>query len=263
MQVMELQDRLRVYQAQEHVRRDRARTTPQGTPKIAGCRADARASTHDEEQVQGGDIEGARSVAVITDHATLRRLPTANGAEKLAKTPRRYIPWLSVISPYLAIHPNTQQPILNIIYRKGKDNEADALSRRPNLAQQLDEYEHTTFENELLELHEHLTSMIHLLFDETILNKIRTTTTLDPNLNKASLPPGATYSTIDNLYHFGDKLYIPTDPQLMSDIIYEFHDTNGHPNPTRTLTNVSQVFYFPRMSKVIKRYCKNASHANA
>ena len=83
-------------------------------------------------------IEGARSVTVITDHATLRHLPTTtNDAEKLAKTPRRYIPWLSVISPYLAINPDTQQPILNIVYRKGKDNEADALSRRPDLAQLL------------------------------------------------------------------------------------------------------------------------------
>ena len=159
--------------------------------------------------------------------------------QKICQNPAKVYPWLSVISPYLAINPNTQQPILNIIYRKGKDNKTDALSRRPDLAQQLDEYEHTKFEKDLLELQDHLMSMTRLLFDETILNMIRTTATLDPNLNKASLPPWVTYSTIDNLYHFGDKLYIPNDPQLISDIIYEFHDTNGHPNPTRTLTNVS------------------------
>ena len=37
-------------------------------------------------------LEGAKSIIVITDHATLRHLPTTNDASKLAKTPRRYIP---------------------------------------------------------------------------------------------------------------------------------------------------------------------------
>ena len=33
-------------------------------------------------------IEGSKSITVITDHATLKHLPKANDAEKLAKVPR-------------------------------------------------------------------------------------------------------------------------------------------------------------------------------
>jgi hypothetical protein len=77
-------------------------------------------------------IEGCRSLIVITDHATLRHLPMSNDAEKLAKIPKRYIPWLNVLSPYFAINTNTNEPILKILYRKGKSDDADALSRRPD-----------------------------------------------------------------------------------------------------------------------------------
>ena len=56
------------------------------------------------------------------------------------------------------------------------------------------------------------------------------------------LPPRVIYSETGNLYYFGDKLYIPNDPELIDSVIYEFHETNGHPNYVRTLTNLSQLF---------------------
>jgi hypothetical protein len=204
-------------------------------------------------------IEGCRSITVITDHATLKHLPNSNDAEKLAKVPRRYIPWINVISPYLAINPSTNKPILSILYRKGSDNDADALSRRPDLIDQLSEYDICSFEKDLEDLQAHLSSMSHLLFDDSILTKIRTAAALDPALNGSTLPPGVTISHHDNLYYFGDKLYVPNNLPLIESLLYEFHDTNGHPNHLRTLTNVAQVFYFPRMSKIVRRYCKKCS----
>ena len=204
-------------------------------------------------------IEGCRSVTVITDHATLKHLPDTNDAEKIAKVPRRYIPWINVISPYLAINPNTNEPILKILYRKGKENEADALSRRPDLVELLSDYDLCSFEKDLEDLQIHLSSMSHLVFDETTLNRIRDAALLDLALNGAMLPPGVTLSQDDGLYYFGDRIYIPNDPSLINDLLYEFHDTNGHPSHLRTLTNVSQVFYFPRMSKIVRRYCKKCS----
>ena len=201
-------------------------------------------------------IEGCKSITIITDHATLKHLPNANDSEKLAKVPRRYIPWLNVISPYLAINPDTNQPLLRILYRKGSENDADALSRRPDLIDQLSEFDLSTFEKDLDELHTHLSAMTHLAFDDSLLTKIRTSTKNDPALNKNTLPPGVTFSQKDNLYYFGDKLYIPNDPEIITSILYEFHDTNGHPSWIRTHANISQVFYFSKMSKIIRRYCK-------
>jgi hypothetical protein len=84
-------------------------------------------------------------------------------------------------------------------------------------------------------------------------------TKLDPVLNNSVLPLGVIYSEKDNLYYFDDKLYVPNDTSLINSVIYEFHDTNGHSSYVRTLANVSKVFYFPRMSKIVRRYCKNCS----
>ena len=204
-------------------------------------------------------IEGSKSIIVITDHATLKHLPKANDAEKLAKVPRRFIPWINVISPYLAINPLTNEPILSILYRKGSENDADALSRRPDLLELISEYDLCSFEKDLEELQTHLSSMTHLIFDQTILNRIKDASKIDPALNGTFLPPGVTISQHDNMYYFGDKIYVPNDQSLIDSLLYEFHDTNGHPSHLRTLTNVSQVFYFPRMSKIVRRYCKRCS----
>ena len=193
-------------------------------------------------------MEGSQSITVITDHATLRHLPKATDAEKLAKIPRRYIPWLAVLSPYLAVHPVTNQPILKQIYRRRKDNEADALSRRPDLVDQIEKYDSTSSEIELEELQTHLSAMTHLMFDTSMLNKIRVAASRDPALHK-----GVVYSEREDFYYFDDKLYVPNDSKLIEDILYEFHDTIGHPSAIRTLANVCQIFYFPRMTKIVKK----------
>jgi hypothetical protein len=72
-------------------------------------------------------VEGIAKIAIITDHATLHHLPTQ---ESLG---RRHAIWLNDLSSYLAINPRTNEPIMEILYRKGPLNEADALSRRPEL----------------------------------------------------------------------------------------------------------------------------------
>ena len=61
------------------------------------------------------------------------------------------------------------------------------------------------------------------------------------------------------IYYFDDKLYVPNDSSLINKIIYEFHDTNGHSNHVRTLANLSQILYFPRMSNIVRRYCKHCT----
>ena len=155
------------------------------------------------------------------------------------------------MSPYFAIN----EPKMKILYRKGKANDADALSRRSDLIIQLHDYENCTFEKELEEFPTYLSAMSHLLFDDKILTKVKQAILNDPALNGHMLPPGVSMSS-DNLYWFEDKSYIPNDRTLIDSIIAEFHYSNGHPNVTRTLANISQMFYFPRMSKIVKQFCK-------
>ena len=83
-------------------------------------------------------MEGCKSIKIVTNYTTLRHLPKSNDAEKLAKIPRRYFSWLYVLSPYFDINPETNKPILTILYRKGCDDDANASSRRPDLQLQLE-----------------------------------------------------------------------------------------------------------------------------
>jgi hypothetical protein len=72
-------------------------------------------------------IEGSAKITIITDHATLRHLLTQ---ESLG---RRHAIWINITIPFMVINPRTDEPIMEILYRNGSSNEADALSRRPEV----------------------------------------------------------------------------------------------------------------------------------
>jgi hypothetical protein len=72
-------------------------------------------------------IEGNAKITNITDHATLRHLTTQKSLG------RRHAIWPNELFPYLAIIPRTNEPNMEIVYRKCLSNEANALSRRPEL----------------------------------------------------------------------------------------------------------------------------------
>ena len=60
-------------------------------------------------------IEGCSSFVVITDHRPLIHIPTQPNIGK------RHAPWITVLSQYMGY--------MKIVYRKGSENESDALSR--------------------------------------------------------------------------------------------------------------------------------------
>jgi hypothetical protein len=66
-------------------------------------------------------IEGCANFVVITDHRPLIHIPTQPNIG------RRHVPWVSVLSQYMGY--------MKIVYRKGSENNSDALSsRREDLA---------------------------------------------------------------------------------------------------------------------------------
>ena len=65
-------------------------------------------------------IEGCANCVVITDHRPLIHIPTHPNIG------RRHVPWVSVLSQYMGY--------MKIVYRKGSENDSDALSRREDIA---------------------------------------------------------------------------------------------------------------------------------
>jgi len=55
---------------------------------------------------------------------------------------------------------------------------------------------------------------------------------------------------------YKDRLYIPTDSQLCTDIICEHHDTiaAGHPGWWKTQANITRDYWWPRMQGQIQKY---------
>ena len=70
-------------------------------------------------------IEGSKKITCITDHATLRHLTYTQNATALAA--RRFALWKDIIAPYLGIN-SDGNPSFEIFYRKGYENDSDALS---------------------------------------------------------------------------------------------------------------------------------------
>ena len=109
---------------------------------------------------------------------------------------RRHVPWVSVLSQYMGY--------MKIIYRKGSENDFDALSRRedledvaeesiidnPILEKKFREYDAGVFEKDLDELRESLTEMTHLQCDKQLIDNICKGYLQDPAFNGSTLPAG-------------------------------------------------------------------------
>ena len=110
-------------------------------------------------------IEGSKKVTCITDHATLRHLTETENVTALAQ--RRFALWSDIISPYISVNADGSKSF-EILYRKGVDNDFDALSRRPDLHYSVAKYEDLVHEADLELANEFFSSMCHLQIDEQV-----------------------------------------------------------------------------------------------
>ena len=189
-------------------------------------------------------LEGCEKFTVVTDHVTLQYLPTQKSVG------RRHASWLQILSPFMSN--------MDIVYKKGAQNCADALSRRPDLNYLLSTYEDSDLDTEIDNLTTFLASMFHLQADTDLLKHIKDAYNRDPVFCRSTLPP-ATTKMPDNLYYVADKIYVPNDSELYRKIISEFHDCCGHPSSVRTLANLRKSFFWPAMNKTVKHYCKQCA----
>jgi hypothetical protein len=201
-------------------------------------------------------IEGCASFVVLTDHRPLIHLPTQPNIG------RRHVPWVSVLSQYMGY--------MKIVYRKGSENDFDALSRRedlenlteesiisnPILQKKFEEYDAGIFESDLEDLRESLMEMTHLQCDKQMIDEICNGYLLDSSFNGSTLPAGVIHDSNTGLYWLTDKVYVPNIPSLKTRLIEEFHNTAGHPDHERTHSVILRSFYWPNLRKDVKSFVK-------
>jgi hypothetical protein len=112
---------------------------------------------------------------------------------------------------------------MKIVYRKGSENDSDALSRREDLAdlteesiidnpvlkKKFEDYDAGIFEKELEDLRESLTEMTHLQCDNQLITEICNGYLQDSHFNGTTLPAGVTLDTNTGLYWITDKFFVP------------------------------------------------------
>jgi hypothetical protein len=159
---------------------------------------------------------------------------------------------------------------IKMVYRKGSENDSDALRRRKDLAalteesivdnltlkKKFDEYDARVFEKELEDLRESLTEMTHLQCDDRLIQDICNGYLQDPSINGTTLPAGVILDPNTGLYWITDKLFVPCISSLKDRLISEFHDSAGHPDAKRTYSAILRTFYWPNLWREVKSFVK-------
>jgi hypothetical protein len=145
-------------------------------------------------------LDGAAGFTVITDHDTLRHIFRQRDLST------RQVRWLQVLAPF--------QRQMDIVYKKGVFNHADALPRRPDLKDSLQKLQllrEWTNDEEKCELKAQLFSLESRLHPHYGLHaEIKNAYDSDKYLlTRKSLPTLLVRQSNGLLYAYGTRLYIP------------------------------------------------------
>jgi hypothetical protein len=183
-------------------------------------------------------LEGCQHFTLYTDHHSLKYFFTQRDLS------RRQARWAQDLAPY--------QPNMTIVYRKGPENQADALSRIPHLShlQTLTPVTHAL----LLQIAELLPA--HIVLNDSILDDIKAAYASDPFFAPDAKRPSYVKLNADGYWYFNTRLCVPAEPSLRHRLLFEFHDapTAGHPGYIKTLNAVAAHFWWPRMTRTVRSY---------
>ena len=217
--------------------------------------AQQKYATHDQELLAVVEavryfrnyLEDCKRFTVVTDHDTLKYFLTQ---QQLSKLQAR---WAVCLQPY--------RLKMDILYRRGDKNQADSLSRRPDLQEQAEQL----WKREAEDLWQQykaardqvqnvsLLQTSQLVIDSDLLQQVREAQSLDPWCRdpKSGLVLGE-----DSLWRKQGKLYIPQSQSLRTQILKELHDVPyaGHVGSSRMLAALKRNFWWPHMSRYVERY---------
>eukprot|EP00873_Tetraselmis_striata_P001628 jgi/Tetstr1/421892/TSEL_012792.t1 len=194
-------------------------------------------------------LDGAAGFTVITDHDTLRHFFRQRDLST------RQVRWLQVFAPY--------QRHMDIVYKRGAANHADALSRRPDLKdalQKLDLLNNWSEDEADCEINSVLFAMeSRLQADNKFYDEIKAAYDSDEYLkSRKALPSWLVRHSNGLLYAYGSRLYVPNVADLRQRALYELHDapTAGHPGGRRLLVRTVELYWWPRMKQTVTNYVR-------
>mgnify|MGYP002655008442 CR=1 FL=1 len=129
---------------------------------------------------------------------------------------------------------------MDIQWRPGSQNRADALSRRPD-------YVPPTVELAAL-------TASDLLPDNDFLTSVKSAYGHDPLYQRGRRP--AFIKEREGLFYVGSRLCIPKDEAVCLRVLHDCHDApyRGHPGVQRTLAVTTQHFWWPHMARTVRAY---------
>ena len=185
-------------------------------------------------------LEGCKHFTLYTDHHSLKYFFTQRDLS------RRQARWAQDLAAY--------QPNTNIVYRKGEENRADALSRLNLLSATSDIS--AVLLNQLSQL-----LPAHVVLSDPILDDIKSAYTSDPLYNADNQKRPSYLQLRNGIWYFKDRICVPNDPAIRQRILYEFHDTPtaGHHAYLKTLNAICAHFWWPRISRTVRSYCSSCA----
>ena len=169
-------------------------------------------------------LEGCKQFVLFTDHQSIKYIFTQKDLS------RRQTRWLDDLADF--------QPNMEIAYKPGKLNRADALSRHVHSLHLLTTY---------------------TVSSDTLISDIKSAYSADPYYSDASRPSYLTFSS--DLWLFRDRVCVPNSATLRMRILQDYHDSPsaGHPGYHRTLTAIASHFWWPRMTRTVRAYVSSCA----
>lgn len=185
-------------------------------------------------------LEGCKHFTLYTDHHSLKYFFTQRDLS------RRQARWAQDLAAY--------QPNMSIVYRKGEENRADALSRLNLLSATSDVS--VVLLNQLSQL-----LPAHVCLSDPLLDDIKSAYAKDQFFDANNSKRPSYLQQRDGIWYFRDRICVPNDPALRLRILYEFHDTPtaGHHAYLKTLNAICAHFWWPRISKSVRSYCSSCA----
>ena len=181
---------------------------------------------------------------IYTDHKNLIYFTTTK------KLNQRQVRWSETLARYN----------FRIAYRKGTENaRADALSRRSDFIGKVDRKETLLKEGEnSLEYSGKIATVFEVIEDPTIEQRIKNAYTRDAGAQRALAEDNTTDFKPDDsgLIRFKGMVYLLE--RIRKQFVKELHEapTSGHLGIEKTRNKVAECYYFPLITKMVKRVLK-------
>jgi transposase InsO family protein len=196
----------------------------------------------------------AQKVIIYSDHANLRYFMTAK------KLNRRQARWSLFLSRF----------DFEIVHKPGKENaRADVLSRRPDHKEGIEDDNSDVV---LLpkELFKDVSERIYAV-NPSLKEKIKAVTNFDESVTwavdqllkgtKPTLVPKE-WGMEDGMVTHAGKVYVPKDEGLRREVVALHHDSPmcGHPGLWKTLELIQRNYWWPGITKFVRRYLAGCDH---